>query len=167
MTGGFGAVPEELRQAAGKIDDVAGGVLQLLWRGPSGEYGHSGVQRGWADFIENAQRQVEILYGKATEHGEGLRVAAGRYLANEADVGGVVDGLGDLLDGDGLDPSVVPGGGFAGGIADVLSSAGQDETGDAPGGVMSPQRARALAESQGMDKPDTDPAGHEDSGIQS
>lgn len=135
MTGGFGfgAIPEELRQAAGKIDDVIGGVVQLPWQGPTGDYGHSGVQRGWADFVENAKREVESLRDKAVEHGESLRAAAVKYLENEAETDATLTGLGGLIDGGGLDPSVIPGGGITGGMG-----LGQVHSGRPIGGGLDP-----------------------------
>lgn len=135
MTGGFGfeATPDELRQTAGKIDDVIGGVVQLLWRGPTGEYGHSGVQRGWADFVENAKREVGSLHDKAVEHGEALRAAAVKYLENEAGTGADLAGLGGLVEGGGLDPSVIPGGGITGGLG-----IGQVLSGQSGGGGLDP-----------------------------
>ncbi len=114
MTVGFGfeAIPDELRQAADKIDDVLGRVLQLPWRGPTGDYGHSGVQQCWAEFVENAKREVESLRDKAVEHGESLRRAALAYLEQETESHSNIAGLGDLIDGGGLDPSMLRTGGI-------------------------------------------------------
>ncbi|MEV4604178.1 hypothetical protein AB0K15_43315 [Amycolatopsis sp. NPDC049253] len=79
MTGGFDAVTEELERAADTIGDVVGGAAGLLWQGPSGDYGHAGVQAGWGGFIADIASVVEGLTGKAHGHGEDLRTAAVRY----------------------------------------------------------------------------------------
>jgi hypothetical protein len=57
MTAGFGAVPDELRQTAGKIADAIGPVGGPVWRGPSGDYGHPGAQQGFAAFIRDGPGQ--------------------------------------------------------------------------------------------------------------
>lgn len=119
---GFGAVPDELQQAAGAIGNVIGGVAGLVWQGPGGDYGHPGVQQGWAQFVEDMRGQVDTLKGVAEEHGEKLKSAATRYLESDSDVGKVVGGLGDLIDGVGE-------GGMIGG---------------GPAGIMSPERSREL-----------------------
>lgn len=115
---GFGAVLDELRQAAGRIDDVIGGVPGKPWRGPSGDYRHAAVQQSWAGFIENAKREVENLCQTVAGHGERFREAVAKYREDEVETGGVIVRIGDLLDGEsgGLDPNVVPGGGIAGGL---------------------------------------------------
>ncbi len=61
MPNGFGAVPEELRFTAVKIGDVIDKVAGAAWPGPSGDYGHAGVQAGWAGFIEEMRGHVESL----------------------------------------------------------------------------------------------------------
>jgi hypothetical protein len=86
MTGGFSAVSDELHQVAGKIGEAVGEVTQLVWRGPSGDYGHPGVQSGWERFIEEMKSQIETLRDKADGHGQDLRGAATAYV--ESDVQG-------------------------------------------------------------------------------
>jgi hypothetical protein len=147
---GFGAIPEELRQTAGKIDDAIGGVIQLFREGPTGDYGHSGVQRAWADFVENVKREVESLRDKAAEHGDSLRTAAIKYLEREAETGATLTGLGGLVDGGGLDPSVVPGGGITGGMGIGQVHSGQPigaglDPSVVPGGGITGSIADALS----------------------
>ncbi|PSL57866.1 hypothetical protein B0I31_10177 [Saccharothrix carnea] len=77
---GFGAVPEELRRAAGQIGDVGDKTAGLVWRGPSGEYGHAGVAGAWELFIEEMKASVERLRLEADEHAIGLRAAASSYV---------------------------------------------------------------------------------------
>jgi hypothetical protein len=138
MTGGFGAVPEELYRTANQIGDVIGGAAGLLWQGPSGDYGHPGVQAGWGSFLENVKAEVEKLAKKAEGHGEDLRTAAVKYANSDTGavdvlgkfgaglsespngpggLGAVLGGFGSLGEskiGAGLDG--VPGGGFTGGL---------------------------------------------------
>lgn len=139
---GFGAVPDELRQAAGAIGNVIGGVAELVWRGPGGDYGHPGVQQGWAQFIEDMRGQVDTLKGAAEEHGEKLKSAATRYLESDSDVGKVVGGLGDLIDGAG-DGGMI-GGGWAGPLNQGTGIGGSPADGGGPAGIMSPERSREL-----------------------
>ena len=77
---GFGAVPEELRRAAGQIGDVGDRAAGLVWRGPSGEYGHDGVAGAWELFIEEMRAYVQRLRQEADEHAIGLRAAASSYV---------------------------------------------------------------------------------------
>lgn len=77
---GFGAVPEELRRAAGQIGDVGDKAAGLVWRGPSGEYGHAGVAGAWELFIEEMRAHVERLRQQADEHSIGLRAVASSYV---------------------------------------------------------------------------------------
>lgn len=99
MTGGFGAVFDDLHQTASRITDVVTVVEGLPWNGPSGDYGNSGVQEGWARFVENAKAQIDGLWGKANEHGDLVRTAAGRYLASDQESEGALARIGGLLDG--------------------------------------------------------------------
>ncbi|MGW4484224.1 hypothetical protein ACWEOE_10340 [Amycolatopsis sp. NPDC004368] len=162
MTGGFDAVTEELERAADTIGDVVGGAAGLLWQGPSGDYGHPGVQAGWGSFIADLESVVEGLTGKAHGHGEDLRTAAVRYAgaddsASDAIVktaaeafgssgGGIFGPLGEILrssvgsigsagsDGEKLGPAWAGGGtGRISGSIDEL-----------PPDVMSPERSREL-----------------------
>lgn len=77
---GFGAVPEELRQAAGRIGDAGDRTSGMVWCGPSGEYGHDGVAGAWELFIEEMKAYVERLRRQADEHAIGLRAAASSYV---------------------------------------------------------------------------------------
>ncbi|MGC7095263.1 hypothetical protein ACPZ19_11400 [Amycolatopsis lurida] len=94
MTGGFGAVFDDLHQTASRITDVVAGVETLPWDGPSGVYGNSAVETGWAQFIENAKAQVNGLRGKANEHGELVRTAAGEYQVSDDESGRALSGSG-------------------------------------------------------------------------
>ncbi|MBK1783280.1 hypothetical protein [Prauserella cavernicola] len=97
---GFGSVPDELNQVANSISDTAGRVAGLVWRGPSGDYGHADVQSCWGGFIEDARTRLESLRATAEEHGGGLVEAARRYLESEQDTGGVVASLHELVEGE-------------------------------------------------------------------
>ncbi|MFI7117013.1 hypothetical protein [Amycolatopsis sp. NPDC049868] len=99
MTYGFGAVFDDLHQTANRITDVVMVVDGLPWNGPSGDYGNSGVQAGWARFIENAKAHVDGLRGKANEHGDLVRTAAGRYQVSDQESEQALSRLGGLLDG--------------------------------------------------------------------
>ncbi len=77
---GFGAVPEELRRAAGQIGDVGDRTAGLVWSGPSGEYGHAGVAGAWELFIEDMRARVQRLRREADEHAIGLSAAASSYV---------------------------------------------------------------------------------------
>jgi hypothetical protein len=122
MTGGFGAVPDDLRQTAGKIGEVIGAVTGLVWEGPSGDYGHAGVQSGWAAFIEGMKSTVQGLHDKAGEHGESLRTAASAYEGSDAGVGTKMGEFGEAI-GAAAGTGMV-GGGFAGPIQDKIGAAG-------------------------------------------
>ncbi|MFD2421290.1 hypothetical protein [Amycolatopsis pigmentata] len=111
MTSGFGAVPDDLRQSAGKIGEVIGGVAGLVWQGPSGDYGHAAVQSGWARFIEGMKGTVQGLHDKAGEHGESLRTAASAYEGSEAEAGTKIGDFGEAVAA--ADDGMV-GGGFGG-----------------------------------------------------
>lgn len=123
MTSGFGTVPDELRQAAGQIGGVIRGVADLVWQGPSGDYGHAGVQQSWAQFIDDMRKSVQNLHDKADEHGVSLKGAASTYEEQDTGVGRLVGGIGELIDSAGgaavgsgfVNPAVV--GGMAGGGA--------------------------------------------------
>lgn len=142
MTSGFGAVPDELRQTAGRIVDAVAGVAGMAWRGPSGDYGHPGVQAGWAQFIEEINAAVAKLRDKAHEHGDHLTAAAVKYLESEQAAAGELGGLGELVDSLGSAGGIA-GGGFTGGISDVLSGRGDD--GAAAGtGFINPEVAARL-----------------------
>jgi len=112
MTGGFDGFPDDLRQTAGKIGSVIGGVADLVWQGPSGDYGHAGVHRGWAIFIEDMKTAVQALHDKVNEHGESLKTAASVYEGSDAEVGAKLGGLGEAVHSVGG----MVGGGFAGPI---------------------------------------------------
>ncbi|WP_156076935.1 hypothetical protein [Saccharothrix sp. NRRL B-16314] len=91
---GFGAVPEELRRAAGEIGDAGDKTAGLVWCGPSGEYGHEGVASAWELFIEEMKAYVERLRQEADEHAIGLRAAATSYVDVDADEAVGFGGLG-------------------------------------------------------------------------
>ena len=125
---GFGAVPDELRETAGMIGDAVAGVAGMVWRGPSGDYGHPGVQAGWEQYVNHLRRQVEALRDKAEDFGVRLGEAAGRYLDSETEAGGTLGTFGDVLENDGGALRAV-----GGGISDVLN--GDDAGTSAVAGV--------------------------------
>lgn len=87
--GGFGAVPEELRQAAVEIGDAGDKTAGMVWRGPSGDYGHEGVAGAWEEFIRDMRAFVEQLREQTEAHAAGLRDAASSY--GDVDVRSAVD----------------------------------------------------------------------------
>jgi len=136
MTSGFGAVPDELRQAAGQIGGVIRNVADLVWQGPSGDYGHAGVQTGWGQFIDDMKKSVQNLHDKADEHGIGLKGAASAYEEQDSGVGQLVGGIGELIDSAGssasgfINPSVAGNiGGSVGSIASRLNPEGDGSEG--------------------------------------
>lgn len=117
MTGGYGAVPEQIQQAANDIHDVVGRVANTVWSGPSGDYGHPGVQTGWAQFIEMMREHVDELKRQAEGHGEGLSEAVKAYFGLEDDAESTLGKAGSGLD--------AVGGGITGGaIGGALGGAG-------------------------------------------
>jgi hypothetical protein len=131
MTGGFGAVPDELFRTANAIGDAVGSAAGMLWQGPSGDYGHTGVQSGWEQFMEDMKSEILTLRDKAEGHGEDLKTAAMGYaesdsLAGKAigaveeqigqvgsAIGSVLGGagsrIGRILGGESADPGDTPG----------------------------------------------------------
>lgn len=133
---GFGTVPDELRDAATKIGDAISRVSEMVWQGPSGEYGHRGVQTGWAHFIDDMKAQVDTLRAKAEGHGQGLVSAAGTYVESETDIGQNMAQAGSQLDAlrplGGTGSTHAGGQGFAGSdIASILNPASADTAGPA------------------------------------
>lgn len=122
MTGGYSTVPDDLYRAANKIGDAVGAAAGLTFAGPSGDYGHAGVQSGWAQFMADLGTQVKMLRDKADGHGESLKTAAGSYTDAETQSGEVLGKLGGLFDDSPSRPGI-PGGGFTGGIAGILGGA--------------------------------------------
>ncbi|WP_052372751.1 hypothetical protein [Amycolatopsis taiwanensis] len=161
MTDGFRAVFDDLHRTANQIGEAVQAVAELPWQGPSGDFGHRGVQVGWTQFLEDASAEIEKLLEKAGEHSDGLRAAAGLYQESDDEGGFVLGNIGDLLDpGDGT-----VGGGFTGGIKDVVDKATGNSAGIA--GFMSPQRAAQLFPDGGIasrldpDFPDAGQVGRE------
>lgn len=144
MTSGFRAVFDDLHRTANQIGDGVAAVAGLSWQGPSGDYGHPGVQAGWAQFLEDANAKIEKMLEKAGEHSDGLREAAGLYQESDEDSGFVLGNIGDLLDGG--DGTV--GGGFTGGITDVVNRASENSNETA--GIMSPRRSAELFPGNGI-----------------
>ncbi|MBB4685343.1 hypothetical protein [Amycolatopsis jiangsuensis] len=170
MTGGFGTVPEELADAANSIGDAVGRVGEMPWPGPSGDYGHAGVQQGWQTYLEDAESVVDRLIEKAREHGDALRRAASWYTLGDEQAGDEIGTFGArALDALGLDGgakigaglSGVPGGGFTGGLtpSQLDERLGRPAPGgwtgaatgrisgsieDDPAGVLNPRRSREL-----------------------
>ncbi|GAA3584538.1 hypothetical protein GCM10022222_81540 [Amycolatopsis ultiminotia] len=132
MTGGFGTVPEELTDAANHIGDVVGRVGELPWPGPSGDYGHPGVQQGWRSFIEDTESVVDGLIEQAREHGEALRRAASWYLLGDEQAEGEIGKAGAGV----LDPLGSGGATKIGaGVLNPLGSAGEAKIGAGLNGV--------------------------------
>ncbi|MPY77688.1 MAG: hypothetical protein GEV04_04175 [Actinophytocola sp.] len=138
MTGGYGAVPEQIRQAANDIGDVVGRAANRVWSPPKGDYGHPGVQAGWADFIDTMKKRVEDLKKQAEGHGEGLVEAAKTYLGLEDDAEATLGGAGSALDVGGAIGSALGGAGAGFMSPDIASklnpNADADTGGDIAGG---------------------------------
>jgi hypothetical protein len=128
LTNGFGAVPDELRQAAGTIGDAIAGTARMLWQGPSGDYGHIGVQTGWAQLIDQMKTRIDALRDTANEHGDSLIQAAQRYLLSDDNSGQSLVKAGGLLGATGI-----PGGGT--GVS--ASESGTSESGFINPGIAS------------------------------
>ncbi|GAA4826590.1 hypothetical protein GCM10025787_00190 [Saccharopolyspora rosea] len=94
--GGFNAVPEELQRAANVITDTVGQAAKLVWQGPSGNYGHPGVQGGWDQFVADAKAEINRLAQAAKGHGESLNDAARDYRESDQRV---VDLLNQIIGG--------------------------------------------------------------------
>jgi len=172
MTSGFGAIPEQLRQTAGTIGDVVSGVADLVWRGPGGDYGHPGVQQGWAQFIEDMRDRVKELHDKAGEHGENLKKAATEYIEGDERIGTQLSQIGDVI-GDlgglgGIVPSVAAGsgdggmvgGGWTGPLKDAgvdLSGGSGDDGGMVGGGWAGPLKDAGVDLTPGPQPGDSDP----------
>lgn len=111
MTSGFGTVPDDLRQAAGQIGGAIRGVADLVWQGPSGNYGNAGVQRGWGEFIDGMKKSVQNLHEQADDHGVNLKGAASAYQEIDSGVGQTIGGIGELIDSAGgagfVNPAVI------------------------------------------------------------
>lgn len=146
MGSGFNALFDSLQQAAGTIDDVVTDVLNGPWHGPSGDYGHPGVQGSWAAFIEEARRDVQRLREVAMERGDQLRSAASRYIESDAETTAAIGKIGGSLQSSGLGGGIAIGanagafgdegivaGGLTGGIRDILDG------GDAGSGTVEAQ----------------------------
>jgi hypothetical protein len=119
MTGGFGAAPDELFQTANAISDAVGSASGMLWQGPSGDYGHSGVQAGWGQFVEDMKAEIDKLRDKAKGHGESLKSAAIKYVESDTQASKAFSKLierGELHG--------VPGSGSTGGIGRILGGLG-------------------------------------------
>ncbi|GAA2659550.1 MULTISPECIES: hypothetical protein [Actinosynnema] len=155
--GGYRTVPEELRGTAKSIGGAVDGVVGPHWRPPSGDYGHAGVQGGWADFVERAAKRVAELRERAEEHGRALEASASAYAEQEAGVSagmravdwelpvgtvgsGAVGGvLGGIAGG--------PTGGIAGGgaVGDVVGGAGAGTVGAVGSGAVGSGAVHAAA----------------------
>jgi hypothetical protein len=83
---------------ARKIGEAVGEVTKLVWQGPSGDYGHPGVQSGWERFIEEMKSQIETLRDKADGHGQDLRAAAAAYVESDVQGSQELDRVGTALD---------------------------------------------------------------------
>ena len=95
---GFGAVPDELRQVAGKIGETGDQVAGMVWVGPSGDYGHAGVSSAFEQFIEEMKQQVGWLREQVDGHTLGLGEVARNY--HDLDEQGRVDFGGASTSGD-------------------------------------------------------------------
>jgi hypothetical protein len=90
MTGGFDAVPAELRGTAGRIDEVIGSG-SMKWVGPGFDFGHSAVELAWGLFDQDIRQQYDTLIASAAEHGAGLRQAARAYEEVDLGAGAVLE----------------------------------------------------------------------------
>lgn len=101
MTGGFGSVPDDLFKAASAIGDAVGNAGSLVWNGPSGDYGHPGVQDGWSQFIGDVKSAVNGLARAADSHSDNLKGNAVNYTEGEKDavavIGRAAAGLGSSV----------------------------------------------------------------------
>ncbi|AXX30031.1 hypothetical protein KCV87_06820 [Actinosynnema pretiosum subsp. pretiosum] len=133
--GGYRSVPDELRGTAKSIGGAVDGVVGPHWRPPSGDYGHAGVQAGWADFIERAVLRVKELRERAEEHGRRLETTAGAYVEQEHQVSTrmrAVDGHGGIAVG--AVGGIAVGSGVTGGISG--GAVGSGVTGGVAGGAV-------------------------------
>ncbi|ACU97121.1 hypothetical protein [Saccharomonospora viridis] len=124
---GFDAVPDELQETASKIGETVSGVANMVWRGPSGNYGHPGVQAGWEQFIEQLKAHIEALRDKAEEFGGKLNEAASKYRETEAESSGTLKTFGDVVESYG---------GAIGRIAGGLAGGAGGAAGRSIGGVL-------------------------------
>jgi hypothetical protein len=164
LTGGFGAVPDELLRTANKITDAVGRAGSMLWQGPSGDYGNPGVQQGWGTFVEDLKAEIEKLCQKAYGHGDDLRAAATSYTESDSEADAAFGQVGGLLDSGGGTPALTgaPGGGFTGGLSSIMDRLGGAPSGGdgQAGGIMSPQRSQQLFPGQaGGDGQPANPGG--------
>ncbi|WP_143086343.1 hypothetical protein [Amycolatopsis saalfeldensis] len=95
---------------------MVGSAGGLVWQGPSGDYGHPGVQGAWGSFIDGVKTEVEGLVKKAEGHGDGLRTAAQKYLGADESATGEIGGLGTAIG----SAAEAVGKGVEGRIGDVL-----------------------------------------------
>lgn len=114
---GFGAVPDELRQTAGRIAETVERAAEVAWQGPGGNYGHGDIQSAWGRFMDDVDRQLRSLRERAGEHGSGLRDAADRYLEQEQEGLGVFSELQEAVERSPQAPAL---GAVPGRIASVL-----------------------------------------------
>jgi hypothetical protein len=144
MSGGFGAVPDELHQVAGRIDDAVATVAGMVWQGPTGDYGHPQVQAAWASFLDDLQDEVDVLHRTVLGHGDQLRDTAARY--REVDDANAAA----------LEKAGVPGGGWAGGVRGVGEAPDPSTAWQNPGWAGNDsdlQEARTHATGQGWQNP--------------
>lgn len=97
MTGGFDAVPAELRGTAGRIDEVIG-AGSMKWVGPGSDFGHSAVEQAWGVFDDDIRQQYDTLIASAAEHGVGLRQAARAYEEVDLGAGAILGRFSGTLD---------------------------------------------------------------------
>jgi hypothetical protein len=119
MTGGFGTAPDELFRTANAISDAVSSASGMLWQGPSGDYGHRGVQAGWRQFIEDMKAELDKLCDTAKGHGESLKSAAIQYVESDTQAS---KAFGKLIERGELHG--VRGSGSTGGIGRILDGFG-------------------------------------------
>ncbi|OLT41367.1 hypothetical protein BJF85_23825 [Saccharomonospora sp. CUA-673] len=90
---GFGSVPDELQQTAGRIAETVAQAAGVVWRGPGADYGNAAVQQAWGGFMDEVGAQLRALQSAADEHGGGLIDAARSYVQQEQEGLDVFSGL--------------------------------------------------------------------------
>jgi hypothetical protein len=149
---GFGATPDELHKAANAISDTVQKAAELVWQGPSGNYGHPGVQEGWGHFVQDAKAEIQKLTQATKGHGENLVQCAQHYLSLDEQVAGLLgNAAGDAIS------SIAGGaaqgahaGSQAGGAAgSTVGGAVGSAVGTAAGAIGGPGVAHAVGEAGG------------------
>jgi hypothetical protein len=112
MSGGFEAIPGELRRTASSIGEAVGDALGIEWRGPSGDWGHAELQSAFANLIGDSARHAQQLAEAAGGFARGLEDSATAYedsdKAAAESLGRLIGGLGAAGHGSGRMPDPPP-----------------------------------------------------------